>query len=143
VAVAGCNPSNRSETEATVKPIDQQMDQVESSVDQAADELNAYTYAQRQTFITKMEALSAGLTRQLDELTASVERSSAAVKADAEPRLARLKTQRDAIDEQLSAVKSANASTWERTKATTAQAYEDLKSGLNETRQWLGEAIAP
>lgn len=141
--ITGCKPSGDNKDASSSKEIDQQIDQAQSTVTQASDEFATYGYAQRQAFITKMEQLSTDLTGQLNEISESVAKSSATVKTDAEPRIAALQTQRDLIVKQLEAIKKADASTWELTKAATAKAYDDFKSGITATRKWLSEAIAP
>lgn len=143
VAVTGCKPSSENKDATSSKQIDQQIDQAKANVDQASDELGAYTHLQRQAFITKMEALSADLTRQLDELSENAAKLITANRAKAQPRIADLKAKRAVIDQQLAAIKKADAYTWEQTKAATAQAYEDLKAGITDMRQWLSESIAP
>jgi hypothetical protein len=90
-----------------------------------------------------METRLADLNTQLDDLSTSISKSTAKVKAEALPRLASLKVKRDLLAERLKELKNADGSTWELVKASTAHAYEDVKTGFSDLRQWLSVTIAP
>jgi hypothetical protein len=40
-------------------------------------------------------------------------------------------------------VKNATESTWESVKSGTRKAYEALKEGFQQSRQWVSDKIAP
>lgn len=115
-------PSTENKDANSSKPVDLPIDKARSTFAQKSNEFPAYTFAQRQGFITEMEALAADFTLQLDELSESVAKSGAVVNADAEPRITELEVKRTIIDQQLEEIKNCDATTWDLTKATTAQA---------------------
>jgi len=134
----GCKPADSSE-----KRVSDQMDRVQADATEAQKDLNAFTHDQKEQFVESLSNRIAALDKELDELTAEVNKSSSTVQAEARPRLAALRTQSDQLKEQLNQAKGASASTWESVKAGTSKAYDDLKAGFQSTRQWMSEKIAP
>jgi peptidoglycan hydrolase CwlO-like protein len=129
----GCNKDNTSK----------QLDKVEGQTKQAAADLKEYTYAQKDVFVQKMQTQLDVLKKDLDQLSAKIETSSAQVKAEAKPRLDALRAQQGQLSVQLDKVKNATESTWESVKAGFKSAYDSSKEGFNSARQWVSEKIAP
>ncbi len=139
---AGCEKSEPSATdnrEATAK----RFDKVKAETKEAAQDMKDYTYAQKQQFVETMQAQLAALNRDLDELSAKVEKASDAAKADAKPKLQALRDKADKLNQQLDKVKTATESTWDDVKAGSKKAYSELKDGFQQARQWLSDKIAP
>ena len=135
VAVAvGCNKEQTTS---------QQLEKVQTETKQAAQDMKDYTYAQKSVFVANMETQLAALNRDLDELSAKVEKSSDTVKAEAKPRLQALREQTAQLSKQLDDVKSATESTWESVKTGFKKAYESSKDGFQQARQWVSDKIAP
>ena len=138
----GCKPSDQSATdnrETTAK----QLDKVQTETKAAAQDMKDYTYAQKTEFISQMQGQLDALNRDLDQLSAKIEKSSDTVKADAKPKLQALRDQADKLNQQLGKAKDATESTWGDVKNGTKKAYNDLKDSFQQARQWVSDKIAP
>lgn len=120
----------------------QQLDKAQAEAKQAAEDMKDYTYAQKSAFVEKMQLQLAALNRDLDELSAKVDKSSDAVKAEAKPKLQALRDQTAQLNKQLSDVKNATESTWDSVKDGFRKAYESSKVGFEQARQWVSEKIS-
>ena len=140
---AGCKPAGDRAEVTSAKAIDKQLEEVQTAAAGATTDLASFTYAQKQEFAANMEAQLAEMKSSLDELSASIAKSSAAVRAEAAPKLAALRAKQESLEKQLEVIKGAEPSTWEKVKTTTAHAYDDLKTGFNDMREWLSEKVAP
>jgi cytochrome c556 len=121
----------------------QQLDKVQAETKQAARDMKDYTYAQKAEFVATMQAQLAALTRDLDQLSAKVEKSSDAIKAEAQPKLQVLRDQMAQLNKQLDDVKNATESTWDSVKDGFKKAYEASKEGFQQARQWVSDKIGP
>jgi len=83
------------------------------------------------------------LNSNLDQLATKIDSSSAAVQAEAKPKLQALRDQAAQLAKQLGEVQNANESTWDSVKAGTQKAYTSVSNSFTEARQWLSEKIAP
>jgi ABC-type transporter Mla subunit MlaD len=131
---AGCN---KEETTS------QQLDKVKTETKEAAQDMKDYTYAQKAEFVTQMQSQLAALNQDLDKLSAKVESSSDAVKAEAKPKLQALRDQAGQLNKQLDDVKNATESTWDSVKAGTKKAYDAVADGFKQARQWVSDKVAP
>lgn len=121
----------------------QQIAKVQTDVKQAAQDMKDYTFAERAEFLKTMQTQLDALNQDLDELSAKVDSSSDAVKADAKPKLQALREQAAKLKEQLTGVQNATESTWDSVKAGTKEAYDSVENSFKEARQWLSDKIAP
>jgi capsule polysaccharide export protein KpsE/RkpR len=121
----------------------QQIDKVQARTAEAAQDLKDYSYAQKAEFTEKMQSQLARLNKDLDLLAARIEKSTDAAKAEAQPKLQALREQADKLNKQLDVAKNATESTWDGVKASSQRAYNDLKDGFQQARQWVSEKIAP
>lgn len=108
-----------------------------------ATELNDYAYAQKTVYAGKMRDQAAELAREVDALTAKVERANDAAKAEARPKLEELRAKLDRLNRQLDEAGAATESTWETVKTGSRKAFDELKEGVTQARQWMSEKIAP
>jgi ABC-type transporter Mla subunit MlaD len=131
---AGCN---KEETTS------QQLDKVKTETKEAAQDMKDYTYAQKAEFVKQMQSQLAALNEDLDKLSAKVESSSDAVKAEAKPKLQALRDQAGQLNKQLDDVKNATESTWDSVKAGTRKAYDAVADGFKQARQWVSDKVAP
>jgi hypothetical protein len=90
-----------------------------------------------------MEKQLAELNRELDQLSAKVEKSSDAAKAEARPKLQALRDQAAKLNKQLDEARNATESTWDDVKAGFTKGYAEVKDGFNQARQWVSDKIAP
>ena len=121
----------------------QQMDKVQTETTQAAQDMKDYTFAQKAEFVKDMQAQLDTLNKDLDQLSAKIDSSSDAVKAEAKPKLQALRDQTAKLNTQLDDAKNATESTWDSVKAGFTKAYDSTKNGFNEARQWMSDKIAP
>jgi chromosome segregation ATPase len=121
----------------------QQIETVKTETKQAAQDMKDYTFAQKDEFVKYMQGQLATLNQDLDKLSAKIESSSDAVKADAKPKLQALREQAAKLNQQLAEAQNATASTWDSVKAGTKSAYESMEKGFNDARQWVSDKIAP
>ena len=66
------------------------------------------------------------LNQDLDKLSAKIDSSSDAIKADAKPKLQALRDQAAKLNQQLADAQNATESTWDSVKADSKKAYESL-----------------
>ena len=132
--VVGCNK------ESTTS---QQIDKAQAKTQEAARDIKDFAYAQKAEFVEKMRAELAVLNRDLDQLAARIEKSSDAVKAEAQPKLQALRDQTAQLNKHFEEVKNASESTWETVKNGFKKAYESSKDGFQQARQWVSDKIAP
>jgi hypothetical protein len=121
----------------------QQLDKVQAETKQDAQDMKNYTFARKDEFVDAMQTQLAALSKDLDTLSAKVESSSDAVKAEAKPKLQALRDQSTQLHQQLVEAKNATESTWDNVKAGSEKAWDSLKSGVTSARQWASDKIAP
>ena len=121
----------------------QQIDKVQTETKQAAQDMKDYTFAQKDEFVKAMQAQLDALNKDLDQLSAKIDSSSDAVKAEAKPKLQVLRDQAAQLNKQLDEAKNATESTWDSVKAGFTKAYDSTKDGFNKARQWVSDKIAP
>jgi hypothetical protein len=133
-AVAGCGKEQTTS---------QQIDKVQTETTQAAQDMKDYTFAQKAEFVKTMQGQLDALNKDLDQLSAKIDSSSDAVKAEAKPKLQALRDQATQLNQQLADAQNATESTWDSVKAGFQKAYEATKDGFQQTRQWVSDKIAP
>ena len=83
----------------------EQINKVQTETKQAAQDMKNYTYAQKAEFVKDMQAQLDALNKDLDTLSAKVDSSSDAVKAEAKPKLQTLRDQAAQLNKQLDEAK--------------------------------------
>jgi cytochrome c556 len=121
----------------------QQLDKVGTEAKEAAQEMKDYTYAQKGEFTEKMKSQLAEINRELDQISAKVEKSSDTVKAEAKPKIQTLREQTARLNKQLDEAKNATESTWNDVKVGFKKGYNELKDGFQKARQWVSDKVAP
>lgn len=121
----------------------EQLEKAKTETKEAAQDLKDYAYAQKQEFVQQMQTRLNALNQDLDKLSAKIESSSDAVKAEAKPKLQALRDQATQLSKQLDDVKSASQTTWDSVKAGAEKAYDSLTNGVHQARQWVSDKIAP
>ena len=121
----------------------QQMDKVQTETKAAAQDMKDYTFAQKAEFVAQMQGQLDALNKDLDQLSAKIDSSSDAVKAEAKPKLQALRDQTARLNTQLDDAKNATESTWDSVKSGFQKAYDATKDGFNQARQWASDKIAP
>jgi lysophospholipase L1-like esterase len=144
---AGCKPS----ADKTSSALDRQTAAensgakvwVAGGTNDATQGKKDYAYARKAEFVTEMQTQLAGINRELDILSAKMDAASDATKAEAKPRFQALRDQSDQLHKRLEEAKSASESTWNNVKAGSSKAYEGLKDGFAQARQWASDKLAP
>lgn len=121
----------------------QQLDGVQTKAAEVAQNIKDYTFSQKDEFVKKERTLLTELNRDLDELAARVEKSTAAVKADAQPRIETLRGQTARLNQQLDEASNTTESSWEKFKVEVRETHDASKEEFNKARQWLSDKIAP
>jgi chromosome segregation ATPase len=121
----------------------QQVEKVKTETKETAQDMKDYTFAQKAEFVEKMQGQLDALNKDLDQLSAKIDSSSDAVKAEAKPKLQALRDQTAKLNKQLDEAKNATESTWDSVKAGFQKAYDATKDGFNQARQWVSDKIAP
>ena len=125
------------------KTASQQIETIKAETKAAAMDMKDYTYAQKSEFVKTMQNQLTALDQDLDTLSAKIEKSSDAVKAEAKPKLQSLRDQASQLQKQLDNVKDSTESTWDSVKASSQKAWDSLKEGVVSARQWTADKIAP
>ena len=121
----------------------QQIETVKTETKEAAQDMKDYTFAQKDEFVKQMRIQLDKLNQDLDQLSAKIESSSDAIKAEAKPKLQALRDQAAGLNKQLDEVKSSTDSTWDSVKGGFSKAYDATKDGFQQARQWVSDKIAP
>jgi chromosome segregation ATPase len=121
----------------------QQIENVKTETKQAAQDMKDYTFAQKAEFVKTMQVQLDALNKDIDQLSAKIDSSSDAVKAEAKPKLQALRDQAAQLNKQLDDAKNATESTWDSVKSGFQKAYDATKDGFNQARQWVSDKIAP
>jgi chromosome segregation ATPase len=121
----------------------QQIEKVKTETKETAQDMKDYTFAQKAEFVAAMQIQLDALNKDLDQLSAKIDSSSDAVKAEAKPKLQALRDQAAQLNKQLDEAKNATESTWDSVKNSFNKAYEATKDGFNQARQWVSDKIAP
>lgn len=138
----GCDRSEKPTTE-TSEATAKRFDKVKTDTKEAAQDMKDYAYAQKSEFVGKMQVELDEINRDLEQLTAKIEKSSDAAKAEAKPKLQALRDQTAKLTKQLDEAKNASESTWDEVKTGFKQGYGELKDGFQQARQWVSDKIAP
>ncbi len=121
----------------------EQLEKAQTEAKEAAQDMKDYTYAKKAEFVQQMQSHLTALNQDLDKLSAKIDSSSDAVKAEAKPKLQALRDQASQLNKQLEDVKNASESTWNSVKAGAEKAYDALSNGVHQARQWVSNKIAP
>ena len=139
----GCKPSEDKVVTEKREATGQQIDKLKKETKEAAQGMKDYTYAQKEEFVQKMKTDLDGINKDLDLISAKIEKASDAAKAEAKPKLQALREQTDKLGKQLEVAKGATESTWDEVKTGFKKGWGELKDGFQQARQWVSEKIAP
>ena len=120
-----------------------QLEKAKTETKEAVQASQDYAYTQKTEFVDQMKKDLAEIQKQMDLLSAKVDKSSGAVKADAKTRLDAVRVKWTQAKKQLDQAQSATESTWNDVKDGVKKSYVDVKDSLDKTRQWLSDKIAP
>ena len=118
----------------------EKLDVAKAETKEAAQEL---AYARKAEFVDTMNKELVAIQAEFDRLSAKVEKSNAAQKAEAKVKLAAMREQWIRTSEQLDMAQNANEKTWDAMRAGFDKSFGDLKDAVDGTRQWLSDKIEP
>lgn len=136
---AGCSQT----ADKSNSTVAESVDSAQNKAKDAATDLKIYTYEKKSEFVGVMNKQLVDLEKNIGELSDKIEKSSDKVKAEAKPKLAALKEQATALKLQIAEIAKATPTTWDGIKADSDKAYNSLKNGVSQSRQWLADKIAP
>src|SRR5262245_54094877 len=120
-----------------------QLEKLKKKTQEAVDASRDYAYVQKAEYAAKIRSEVADLNKELDQLSGKIEASSTAAKDEAKAKLQAVREKVTRLTEKLDGVQSASEATWNDVQSGVKQAYDDVKSTFNQTRQWLAEKIKP
>lgn len=118
-------------------------DRAKAETKEAAHAVQDYAYAQKAEFAHEMKEELAKIQKELDRLSAKVDSSSGAAKADAKAKLKVVRKKWAQAKKRLDRAESATESTWDDAKDGFRKSYDELKDSFEKARQWLSDKIAP
>jgi paraquat-inducible protein B len=113
----------------------QQIDKIKTETKEAAQTMKDYTYAQKDEFVKQMQSQLAALDQDLNRLSAKVESSSDAVRAEAKPKLQALREQEAQLNKQLEDIKNAN-------EELPLRVLDEPREDLQRADQFLSRKIS-
>ncbi|MBD5779218.1 hypothetical protein IEN85_06910 [Pelagicoccus sp. NFK12] len=105
--------------------------------------MKAFSFEQKQAFSEAMSKQLVVIESEIQSLEAKMKNASDSVKAAGQPKLAELKERATSLKKQIAAIADATPTTWDGMKADSQKAYDALKHNVDESRQWLSDAIQP
>lgn len=136
----GCSPTSE-KSEANSQTITKQIDKDQDTADDAALDLKVYTFEQKAEFMTAMNKRQAELEIKIEEISASVEKSSDKVKLKAVTKLAALREYSAQLNKQIGEIAKATPTTWESIRTETEKACLSVKDAVEASDQWLSEKV--
>jgi hypothetical protein len=118
-------------------------DRARTETEEAAHAMQDYAYAQKVEFVDEMRKELVDIQEELDRLSAKVERSSGAAKAEARTQLDAVREKWAQAKKQLDQAESATESTWDDVMGAFKKSYGELEDAIVKTRQWLSDKIEP
>jgi DNA repair exonuclease SbcCD ATPase subunit len=101
-----------------------------------------YTYDKKDDFVAKASADLSALDQKIQELSDKAATASDSVKNEAQTKLQDLRNQRVELDKKLDAVKNASQADWNELKVGFQTSYDDVKTSLKQTWQWLTDKLS-
>jgi len=101
-----------------------------------------YSYAQKAKFVADMKKALAKTKKEMDRLSAKVDKSNGQAKAEAKTQLAAASAKWAEAKKQLDKAETATETTWDDVKGSFKKAYDDMNDSFEKTRQWFSDKFA-
>jgi vacuolar-type H+-ATPase subunit I/STV1 len=134
--LSGCGDNEQTQS----KPAAVTKEDVKKEAKEAYDTTKAYTQEQMQAFREQTEARLAEYEQEIDQLQAKAEKLEGDAKAKAEQQLTELRQKRDAVSEKLKVLSSSSANAWEQIKSGIDAAMEDLGNAYKKAAAEFGKS---
>ena len=123
--------------------VSEQRENAKQATRKAAQAMEKYGYARKEQFVHSMKKELADVEKDIDRLTAKVDSSTGAVKAEAKDKLEAVRLKWNKAREQLDEAESATEDNWDNFEGEFRKANGELKSKLDDVRVWLAKKIMP
>jgi hypothetical protein len=117
------------------------LEKAEVETKEAAKASQDYAYARKAEFVAKMKKDLADIQAEIDRLSARVDKSSGAAKADAKTRLEAVRQSWAQARKRLDEAEGATESTWDDVKGGVRKSYGEVKDSFEKTRDWMSGKI--
>ncbi len=135
-ALPGCGEKEQIESKsATVSK-----QEVKKEVKEAYEATKAYTREQMQAFQEQAETRLDEYKKAVDQLQVNAEKLEGDAKAKAEQQLTALRQKRDEVSEKLKDLRSSSGNAWEQLKSGVDEAMEDLGNAYKKAAFEFGES---
>ena len=113
------------------------------SVTEVEEDLDGYTFAQKEQFVAKTRTRLDDISRDLTVLSLRMASATRSVDQTSKSKLQALQDDVVSLRQQLDRINAADASTWDGVKLTFKKGYAQMKDGVRDARQWTSDVIAP
>lgn len=120
-----------------------QCDKAKTDTREAMQAVRDCAYAKKAELIDKRNNEPVAFQAEMDRLSAKVDRSRGAAKADAKIKLEAARGKWAQSQEQIARAEFAPAYTWADVKGGFEKSYVDIKDSFEMTRRWLSDKIEP
>jgi DNA-binding transcriptional regulator GbsR (MarR family) len=134
--LSGCGDNEQTQS----KPAAVTKEDVKNQAKEAYETTKAYTQEQMQAFREQAEARLAEYEQDIDQLQAKAEKLEGDAKAKAEQQLTELRQKRDAVSEKLKELGTSSANAWEQIKSGIDAALEDLGNAYKKAAAEFGKS---
>ena len=139
---AGCSPSAYKNDVKSSSYAKDGINTQNASQEMAID-FNSYSYERKADLVAALKAQETAIKANIEQLSARIDKSTAAAKTANQPKLEQLRDQADQLKARISDIEKSNSTTWNNVKTESAKAYTALVDTVTQSRQWLSEKIAP
>jgi peptidoglycan hydrolase CwlO-like protein len=122
---------------------DQRLKEAKDSTLKAAHAVEKYGYARKEQFVGAMNRELADIQSEIDKVSAEIESTSGAAKAEAQEKLKVLRRKWSEARGELDRAGNATEEAWEDVEDNFNKRRGELKTDFNEFRVWMAEKIAP
>jgi hypothetical protein len=146
VVATGCNKPTDKDSEAYSDDpgnATAQREKAMTATKEAAQSVQDYAYAQKGEFINAANRELSEFRAEMERLRAVADHSTGEARADAEAKLEVVGDKWAAAKAQLDRAEAATEASWEDVQIRYRTSRSDLKSSLDDARQWLSEQIEP
>jgi len=101
------------------------------------------SYAQKTVYVDQMKRDMSDIQKDIDDLSAQVEKTNDAARADAKVRLEALRQKWEQAKNRLDQAENSTEVAWSDTRVGFRTAYSDLQDSIKNMRQWLSDKLEP
>jgi len=101
------------------------------------------SYAQKTVYIDQMKRDMSDIQKDMDDLSAQVEKTNDAARADAKVKLEALRQKWEQAKNRLDQAENSTEVAWSDTRVGFRTAYSDLQDSIKNMRQWLSDKLEP